>query len=81
LRQRKKRLGEPTEDQKQSIRQEYGRFAGSEESLKNLFGARMHAMKNAGAKTGTFPIILYGPSPGGSAYDNVVLSEHVASYG
>jgi predicted dienelactone hydrolase len=41
----------------------------------------MHAMKNAGAKAGTFPIILYGPSPGGSAYDNVVLCEHIASYG
>ncbi len=74
-------LGEPTEKQKQAVRREYGSFAGSEDALEKLFGAPMHATKNGKARSGAFPLILYGPSQNGSAYDNALLCEYIASHG
>src|SRR6185437_8992666 len=39
------------------------------------------AVRNARSAPGSFPIIVYGPSRGGEAYENSTLMEYLAGWG
>ena len=49
--------------------------------LQRELDAATHAVRDASPATGTFPVIVYGPSLGAPSFENAQLMEYLASYG
>lgn len=72
---------EATQAQKRATLLRFRRYLPTEEAFDRTFSQSMGAKRDAEALPGTFPVVVYGPSQGGSAFDNAVLCEFLASHG
>lgn len=70
-----------TSDDIGSIKQDLLKYIKSEEMLDSILVQKTRAIKNAKPIQGSFPVVLYAPSLGASAFDNTVICEFLASHG
>ncbi|HSE40029.1 MAG TPA: hypothetical protein VLH08_04625 [Acidobacteriota bacterium] len=76
----------PSEEQKQQSLQQYIQqrtniFGATEQGVKELLPMQTAAILNATAAEGKFPLLVYAPGAGGSAFENSVFCEYMASHG
>ncbi|MBT5875446.1 MAG: hypothetical protein HOH43_18640 [Candidatus Latescibacteria bacterium] len=72
---------EATQAQKRAAFLRYRPYLSTDDAFDRVFSQAMGAVRDAEVLSGSFPVVVYGPSQGGSAFDNAVLCEFLASHG
>jgi tetratricopeptide (TPR) repeat protein len=86
LRANELKFDPPSEQAKQQSIQEYIQsrtsiFRVTEQGVKTLLSMETAAIANASPATGKFPLLIYAPGSSGSAFENAVFCEYLASQG
>jgi tetratricopeptide (TPR) repeat protein len=86
LRANELNFNQPSEEAKQQSIQEYVQaraniFRATEEGVKALLSMETAAIVNASPANGKFPLLIYAPGSSGSAFENSVFCEYMASQG
>jgi tetratricopeptide (TPR) repeat protein len=65
----------------QYIQQRAGFFQASEKGIRSLLAMQTAAIRDATLQEGKFPLLIYAPGSSGSAFENSVFCEYMASHG